>query len=311
MLRVSDLSVTLQGAPVLERVSLEISAGETLALVGESGSGKSVTALAAMDLLPPVMARVSGHVSLAGAALPLGDERAMTRMRGAGIGMVFQEPSTALNPVMTIGDQVAEALLLHDDGAAAEAWTRSVDILAEVGLPKPSEIASAFPHQLSGGMKQRALIAMALVAGPKVLLADEPTTALDVTVQALILDLLDRLKRERGMAMLLVSHDLGMVAERADRIAVMYAGRIVEVLPAADLFVAARHPYTLGLLAALPQGAAKGTLASMPGRVPPPGQRPQGCVFQTRCPVAVAACAEPVPKRLLSPGHSVACQKAE
>ncbi|MCR9255529.1 MAG: ABC transporter ATP-binding protein [Alphaproteobacteria bacterium] len=309
MLSVEALSVTAgrEAVPVIEDISFEIAAGETLALVGESGSGKSVTALALLDLLPAVMGRRAGRVSLDGAPLPLGDETAMAKVRGGGIGMVFQEPSTALNPVMTIGDQVAEALVLHESVAADAAWRRAVAMLDEVGLTDPGKVALSYPHQLSGGMKQRALIAMALVAGPRVLLADEPTTALDVTVQARILDLLDRLKAERGMALLLISHDLGVVAERADRIAVMYAGRIVELLPANDLFTAARHPYTLGLLAALPQAAGRGHLAAIPGRVPPPGERPPGCAFQARCPIAQARCAEPVALRNVGEAHRLAC----
>jgi len=314
VLTVSRLTVAATGRTdvrVIEDVSFDIAAGETLALVGESGSGKSVAALAILDLLPPVMRHAAGTVALDGADIPLGDEAAMTRVRGAGIGMVFQEPSTALNPVMTVGDQVAEALLLHAPVERSAAWERAVAMLDDVGLRDPDRVAGAYPHQLSGGMKQRVLIAIALIAGPKVLLADEPTTALDVTVQARILDLLDRLKRERGMAMLLISHDLGMVAERADRIAVMYAGRIVEVLPARDLFGAAQHPYTLGLLAALPQAAARGGLAAMPGRVPPPGDRPVGCAFQARCPVVEAGCADPVPLRAVGADHDVACVRAE
>ena len=250
LLDIADLSVRIGGAPVLDRVSLSLQAGEVLALTGESGSGKSMTAMAAMGLLPPG-AVTEGRIDLAGHAITTLPERALCKIRGRDAGMIFQEPMTALNPVQTIGDQVAETIRIHRPATArAEARARAADTLARVGLPPDRVPPTRYPHELSGGQRQRVGIAMAVALAPKLLIADEPTTALDVTTQARILDLIGDLVRKDGMACLLITHDLAVVADRADRIAVMEKGRVVETAPTADLFAAPRHPYTRALIAA-------------------------------------------------------------
>ncbi len=290
LLAVEGLSVafdTEQGERrVVEDVSFRVGAGETVGLVGESGCGKSVTAMSIMRLLPSPPSRAfAGQIIFEGADVLALPPAAMRRIRGNRIGMVFQEPMTSLNPVLSIGYQIEEVLRLHRGVGQAAARSQALDMLRHVGVGAPERRLAQYPHQLSGGLRQRVMIAIALICRPQLLIADEPTTALDVTVQAQILDLLRRLKREMGMALLLITHDLGVVAEMCDEVAVMYAGRIVEQAPAKELFRHPRHPYTAGLLAAMPRLTPKGgKLPSIPGTVPPPGKRGVGCSFAERCP---------------------------
>lgn len=303
---------TTANGPVtaLHDVSLHIDRGETLALVGESGSGKSVTAYSIMGLLPRRTARIAGGQALFdGTDLLALDARAIQDIRGNRIAMIFQEPMSALNPVMRIGDQIAEAIRLHRQVTRAQAAERAVGLLEQVRMPSPAARAGDYPHQLSGGMRQRAMIAIALACAPDLLIADEPTTALDVTTQAQILALLKRLQAETGMAMLLITHDLGVVAETADRAAVMYAGRIVEHGDVADLLSHPTHPYTAGLLAslaieALPPGAR---LPEIPGTVPPLSAMPPGCAFAPRCAHALPRCRTEIPTLRREGGRQTAC----
>ena len=274
----------------VDDVSFQVSKGETLGLVGESGSGKSMSALAVIGLVPPPGRVVGGAVRFDGRDLTQLGERDMRRVRGAAVGFVFQEPMTALNPVFTIGSQLVETLEAHDVATGRDALRRAAELLEAVRLPDPERRLRDYPHQLSGGQRQRALIAMALACNPALLIADEPTTALDVTVQAEILDLLREMKSRFGLALLLITHDLGVVAETADRVAVMYAGRIVEQSPVADLFANPLHPYTRGLLGSMP-GREKGRrLNAIPGVVPPLGALPPGCTFAPRCPDRFEPC---------------------
>ena len=312
MLNVEGLAVTFRTARGMLRavdgVSLSVQAGRTLALVGESGCGKSVTSLALMGLLPPE-ARVEGRVEFEGRdllALPPAQRRALN---GGAMAMIFQEPMTSLNPAFTAGEQVAEAIRIHDGAATDTALARAVAMLERVRIPEAARRARQYPHQLSGGMRQRVMIAMALACRPRLLIADEPTTALDVTVQAQILALLEEMKRETGTAILLVTHDLGVVADHADDVAVMYAGRIAEVAPAAELFAQPEHPYTIGLMGAAPRFAQPGgRLASIPGTVPDLLAPPPGCRFAPRCPFVDQRCDAPP---VLSEGaHRVACHAA-
>jgi len=276
---------------VVDGVDLRVARGEVLALVGESGCGKSMTALSILRLVPKPGRITAGRIVLNGRDLRAMAVPDLRRVRGREAAMIFQEPGTALNPVLTVGAQVVEAIRLHERVSRRVARARTVGLFEEVGIPDPGTRVDAYPHQLSGGMKQRVMIAMALSAHPALLIADEPTTALDVTIQAQILELLRRLQRERGMAILLISHDFGIVNAIADRVAVMYAGQLVEVGTRHDLLAAARHPYTVGLLRAMPGRAGRGTrLAEIPGMVPPPEARPVGCRFVTRCPLAFAPC---------------------
>ena len=292
----------------VDGIDLSVAAGETVALVGESGSGKSVTSLSVMGLLTRnVGAIAAGSIhfkSKDGAVRDLVtlDEEQMRRIRGDDIGMVFQEPMSSLNPVFTVGDQIAEPLRIHRNADRKSAMNAAVGLLDQVGIPDARRRAGQYPHELSGGMRQRATIAMALACDPTLLIADEPTTALDVTIQAQILDLLIKLQRERGMGMLFVTHNLGVVAEIAHRVAVMYAGRIVEEGPVGEVFRNPRHPYTLGLLASMPRlGEAtrmKQTgqkLAAIPGVVPSLADMPDGCAFSPRCSYAIDACRAAVP----------------
>lgn len=287
------------GAPAVDDVSLAVAAGETLALVGESGCGKSLTALSIPRLAPAGVRIARGRIGFEGRDLLALPERELRRVRGNRVGMIFQEPLTSLNPVLSIGMQVAEPLRLHRGLPARAAAARAVELLEQVGIRDPAARARSFPHELSGGMRQRAMIAMAIACEPALLIADEPTTALDVTVQRQILELLRTLQRTRGMALLLITHDLGVVAEVADRVCVMYAGRIVEQSPAADLLRAPRHPYTRALLRSMPtldgavQSGATGSatarrqrLPVIPGDVPRPATRPAGCAFHPRCEAA-------------------------
>ena len=280
----------------IDGVSLSVAAGECLGIVGESGSGKTMTALSVMRLLPAGGAITGGRISLADTEITALTEDQMQRVRGNAVGMVFQDPLTSLNPTMTIGDQIAESVRLHRGASKARALARAVEVLGLVGMPRPAERVASFPHQLSGGMRQRVMIAMALACEPKLLIADEPTTALDVTIQKQILELIDSLRQRLGMAVILVTHDLGVIAGHADRVAVMYAGRIVETAPAAALFANPRHPYTEALLDALPERAASaGRLYNIPGQPPDLTAPPPGCKFAPRCRYAQDQCHESEP----------------
>ena len=314
LLAVEGLSVafdTEQGERrVVEDVSFAVGAGETVGLVGESGCGKSVTAMSIMRLLPSPPSRAfSGRIVFEGRDLLAMPADAMREVRGNRIGMVFQEPMTSLNPVLSIGYQVEEVLRLHRGVGGGEAKRQALDMLRLVGIGAPERRLGQYPHQLSGGLRQRVMIAMALMCRPQLLIADEPTTALDVTIQAQILDLLRRLKREMGMALLLITHDLGVVAEMCDQVVVMYAGRIVEQAPSAELFKHPRHPYTAGLLAAMPRLTPKGgKLPSIPGTVPPPGRRGVGCSFADRCPRVQERCRAERPELTnMGSNHLAAC----
>jgi peptide/nickel transport system ATP-binding protein len=275
--------------PAVAGVSFAVAAGETLALVGESGCGKSLTALSILRLVDPPARIVDGRVLLEGRDLLRLDERGMRAVRGREIGLVLQEPMTALNPVFTVGSQIAEALEVHGLARGPAARARAVELLDAVRVPEAARRAGEYPHQLSGGLRQRALIAAALACQPKLLIADEPTTALDVTIQGQILDLLRDLKARFRLALLLITHDLGVVAQQADRVAVMYAGRIVEEAPVRALFRDPRHPYTRGLLASLP-GEHGTRLRAIEGTVPRLGQIPAGCAFAPRCPSRFEPC---------------------
>jgi oligopeptide/dipeptide ABC transporter ATP-binding protein len=290
-------------------VDLQIETGETLALVGESGCGKSMTALSLLRLVPDPGRIVGGDILFAGRDLLRMPIEEMRRVRGNRIGMIFQEPMTSLNPVLRVGEQVAESLRLHQGHSRAQAATEALTMLTKVGLPDAEDRARAYPHQLSGGMRQRVMIAMALACNPQLLIADEPTTALDVTIQAQIMELLADCKAERGMATLLITHDLGIVAQHADRVAIMYAGRIMESAPVRELFAAPAHPYTRGLLACVPKlGEKRERLTPIEGTIPNPGQLPEGCSFLDRCPEAFAPCrGELPPLREIRPGHQVRC----
>jgi oligopeptide/dipeptide ABC transporter ATP-binding protein len=292
----------------VDGVSLQVGRGETLGLVGESGCGKSVTALSVIRLVQPPGRITGGTILFEGRDLTRLDEADMRRVRGARIGFVFQEPMTALNPVFTIGDQIAESLLVHGLATRAAARARAVELLAEVSIPDPAKCAGDYPHQLSGGMRQRALIAAAISCRPSLLIADEPTTALDVTIQAEILDLLRLMREQFGLALLLITHDLGVVARMADRIAVMYAGRIVEQGPTATVLAQPAHPYTRGLLASLP-GSAPGTrLKAIPGAVPDLAALPAGCAFAPRCADREARCdVGPPGPTAIAPDHQTRC----
>ena len=293
----------------VDGLSFAIERGEVLGLVGESGCGKSVTSLSIMRLVPPPGRVTAGRILLDGDDLLDKDAEAMRRVRGARIAMVFQEPMTSLNPVFTIGDQIAAAVRAHEGGGRRAAWARAVEMLDRVQVPSPRERARDYPHQLSGGLRQRAMIALALAPGPQLLIADEPTTALDVTIQAQILDLLRRLQAERGMAVLLITHDLGVVAELCHRVAIIYAGRIVEMASVAKIFEEPLHPYTRGLLRCLPHPSRFGLpLSSIEGAPPDLRQEGAGCRFAPRCPLALESCRRDEPALAeRRAGHLVAC----
>ena len=289
-------------------VDLDIGRGEVVALAGESGSGKSATALSIVGLVPPPGRIASGSILFEGRDLRALDERAMRGVRGARIGFVFQEPMTALNPAFTVGSQIAETLEAHGAARGSAARARALELLDAVRIPEPARRAGDFPHQLSGGMRQRALIAAAIACRPPLLVADEPTTALDATIQGDILDLLAAMRRESGMSVLLITHDLGVVARSADRVAVMYAGRIVETGPARDVLGSPAHPYTRGLLASLPGQVPRTPLAAIPGAVPDLSALPGGCAFAPRCPDRSADCDEARPAAAgVSAGRSARC----
>lgn len=313
LLEVQDLRVSFPAGsrrvqPV-DGVSFSIARGETVALVGESGSGKSLTSLALLRLVPaPGRIETGASLRLGGADLLALEGEGLRQVRGRRIGMVFQDPMTSLNPVLTVGDQVAETIRAHFPVSGAEARQRAEALLGEVGLGDPAARARQYPHQLSGGMRQRVMIAIALAAEPELLIADEPTSALDVTVQAQILELLDRLRRARHLAVLLITHDLGVVADRADRVLVMYAGKIVEQAPTAALFAAPAHPYTRGLLASLPRlRGPRQPLLAIPGNVPEAAQWPEGCRFRPRCPDAFGSCAGDPPMIAIGPARTALC----
>jgi peptide/nickel transport system ATP-binding protein len=314
LLEVRDLRVSFPAAggrtihPV-DGVSFSLERGRTLALVGESGCGKSLTGLALLRLVPPP-GRVddASVIRLEGKDLMSFDEAAMRAVRGGRIGMVFQDPMTSLNPVLTAGDQIAEAVRAHRPVTRQEARARAAALLGEVGIADPARRLDEYPHQLSGGMRQRVMIAIALAAEPEIIIADEPTTALDVTVQAQILELLDRLRLERGMAVLLITHDLGVVAGRADDMCVMYAGQVVERASTRQVFEAPAHPYTHGLFGSVPTIAGpRERLTPISGSVPPPTAWPTGCRFAPRCPERFARCDSMPSLRRAGPGHDARC----
>ncbi len=300
----------------VDGVSFEVREGETLALVGESGCGKSVTALSILRLIPEPPGKIAGAVRLQGRDLLRLSDRAMRDIRGNDISMIFQEPMTSLNPVLTIGRQLGETLRLHHGISRKAAERRALEMLDLVGIPEPRRRLADYPHRLSGGMRQRVMIAIALACDPKLLIADEPTTALDVTIQAQILDLMKDLKRRMDAAIVLITHDLGVVAEVAERVMVMYAGRKVEEAPVRDLFRTPRHPYTQGLLGAVPKlgsslGGAVARLAEIPGLVPSLKQRIAGCVFAGRCAFATDLCRQVAPAlEAKAPNHLAACHYA-
>jgi peptide/nickel transport system ATP-binding protein len=320
LLEIEDLQTHFRTPDGINRavdgLSLTIQAGQTLALVGESGCGKSVTAMSVLRLIPEPPGRIAGRIAFDGRDLLALTRAEMRHIRGNDISMIFQEPMTSLNPVLTVGRQIREPLRLHQGLDRAGAEQRAVEMLALVGIPEPERRVDAYPHQLSGGMRQRVMIAMALACNPKLLIADEPTTALDVTVQAQILDLMRDLKRRAGAAIMLITHDLGVVAEVAEHVVVMYAGRKVEEAPARRLFGSPRHPYTQGLLGAVPKlgsslaGHAT-RLEEIPGLVPSLKRRIDGCVFAGRCPRVTDVCRKAAPAlQDKAAGHWVACHHA-
>jgi peptide/nickel transport system ATP-binding protein len=312
LLSVSHLTTVfdLPGGPVaaVDDVSFEIREGETLGLVGESGSGKSVTALSIMRLVQPPGRIAAGSIRFKGRDLRTLPEAEMRAVRGAEIALIFQEPATALNPVFTVGDQIAEALLVHRRATRREAKIRTVELLDAVRIPDAAARAGDYPHQLSGGMRQRVLIAMALACKPSLVIADEPTTALDVTIQAQILDLLREMKSAFNLSLLLITHDLGIIAETADRVAVMYTGRLVEEGPVRAILRDPKHPYTRGLLASIPGGTPGERLRAIQGSVPMLGALPSGCAFNPRCPDRFDPCTTtPPPEYDVGPEHSACC----
>jgi oligopeptide/dipeptide ABC transporter ATP-binding protein len=292
---------------------LSVKKGRILGLVGESGCGKTMTALSIMNLVPPPGRIESGAISFEGRNLLDLSTEEMRRIRGSRISMIFQEPMTALNPVFTVGNQIGEVLTTHERMSKADAARRSIELLRSVGIPSPEKRVDEYPHQMSGGMRQRVMIAMAIACRPALILADEPTTALDVTIQAHILELLSRIQEEMGMALMLVTHDLGLIAERAHEVAVMYAGRIVESADTRTLFAAPAHPYTRGLLSSLPRpGESKRSrLRTIAGTVPRMSDLPKGCTFQTRCNIRTDKCNAEPDLVEIAPGHRVRCWYAK
>ncbi len=314
LLEVQRLSVDFQlgGRQVraLSEVSLEIGRGEILGLVGESGCGKSLTSLAVMRLLPPNAVIAGGRIQLGGVNLAEAGEGEMRRLRGDAMAMIFQEPMMALNPLVAIGRQIEESLVIHRSSGRAARKQRALELLSLVGIPAPAQRHRQYPHELSGGMHQRAMIAMALACEPGLIIADEPTTALDATIQAQILDLLREIRGRLGTSILFITHNLGVIADIADRVAVMYAGQVVETAGVERLFAQPAHPYTAGLLASIPDlaGGRDRRLPSIPGRVPPLGAIPPACAFQDRCPRVTQICrVERPPLELVEPAHYAAC----
>ncbi|MCB2190717.1 MAG: ABC transporter ATP-binding protein [Deltaproteobacteria bacterium] len=314
LLSIDDLTTVFdsEAEPIVavDGLSLTVAPGEIAGLVGESGCGKSLTALSVMGLLPPPGRVAGGRILFQEHDLLNMSQAQMRRLRGEQISMIFQEPMTSLNPVFTVGRQIAEEITVHEDISKRAAWQRAVEMLKKVGIPEPATRARAYPHQLSGGMRQRVMIAMALALDPRLLIADEPTTALDVTIQAQILTLMRHLQGETGAAVLLITHNLAVVAQTCSRVMVMYTGRLVEDAPVDELFDHPLHPYTRGLLACLPARSPRPgqKLPTIGGIVPPLGNLPQGCAFSDRCPEAFEPCrqAEPALKEV-APGHSVRC----
>jgi len=299
-------------AKAVDGVDLELVEGGTLGVVGESGCGKSVTALSVMRLIPdPPGKIIQGKIVFGGKDLLSLSEAEMRKIRGRSISMIFQEPMTSLNPVFQIGDQISEVLTLHEGLSKKEAWNRSIEMLKMVGIPAAERRVTEYPHQLSGGMRQRAMIAMALACSPKLMIADEPTTALDVTIQAQILELINRLQREKGMSVILITHNLGVIAETAQMVAVMYAGRVVEYTDVRTLFATPQHPYTQGLLKSIPRldqdHAKKAKLEAIPGLVPSLLDLPPGCKFSNRCKYVFEKCNQEPPLEEVSSGHFVRC----
>ncbi|MCK6521591.1 ABC transporter ATP-binding protein [Myxococcota bacterium] len=318
LLKIEDLRTYFQMegglARAVDGVSYEIRPGRTLAVVGESGSGKSVTALSILRLIPsPPGVHAGGQILFMGRDLTKLSEAELRDIRGNQIAMIFQEPMTSLNPVFTVGDQIGESLRLHKGMSRAQAREHAIQMLREVKIPSPEARVDEYPHQLSGGMRQRVMIAMALACNPKLLIADEPTTALDVTVQAQILDLMRELQTRNGTAILFITHDLGVVAEMADDVVVMYAGKVVERADVQTLFDAPTHPYTQGLFRSMPAlDGQRGPLIPIEGSVPSPLEFPSGCRFRNRCPQATQRCEEAEPALLEhGPGHVVACHVVE
>ena len=318
LLQVTDLSVAFETedgpVTVVDRVTFHLEAGETLGVVGESGCGKSVTALSLMGLLPRPAGRIAGgSILFKDEALHEAGGERLRDIRGNRIAMIFQEPMTALNPVQRIGRQLAETFMLHGSGMRPEEMRNgALELLERVGIPAPERRLDEYPHELSGGMRQRVMIAMALASRPDILIADEPTTALDVTIQAQILELLRELQRDTGMAIIFITHDLGVIAELCSRVLVMYAGRIAEQSPASPLFANPLHPYTRGLLASIPrlEDEPKTELNTIPGTVPGVGELPSGCRFANRCAYAEAPCEDAAPiLEQAAPEHAVACHR--
>jgi peptide/nickel transport system ATP-binding protein len=300
-------------AKAVDGVDLSVDSGQTLCIVGESGCGKSITALSIMDLIPkPPGKLVDGEIIFEGRNLTKLSADEMCMIRGNKIAMIFQEPMTSLNPVLTIGKQISEVLILHRNIERKQAWREATAMLQKVGIPRADKIVKEYPHQLSGGMRQRVMIAMAMVCNPKLLIADEPTTALDVTIQAQVLDLMRKMKSTYGTAVIFITHDLGVVAEMADAVAVMYAGQIVETATVDTIFENTMHPYTKALLASIPfVDQDKKVLYSIPGTVPDAANFPPGCRFAERCELCDAACLKSLPTlREVRPGHYVRCHKA-
>ncbi len=317
LLRVAELAVHFRSGGgafrAVDGVSFDVARGETLGIVGESGCGKSVTSLSIMRLVPsPPGILAGGKILFEGEDLLTKSEAQMRRIRGAAISMIFQEPMTSLNPVQRVGDQIIETIRLHETVTAQAARDRALEMLRLVRIPDPARRIDEYPHQLSGGMRQRVMIAMALACNPKLLIADEPTTALDVTIQAQILDLMRDLRDRTGAAILLITHDLGVIATLAQRVIVMYAGRVVEEAQVRALFDDPQHPYTIGLLGSIPRlHLDEDRLATVEGSVPNPAARLDGCRFHPRCPFADEACRISVPPlREIAPGHRAACLKA-
>lgn len=314
LLSLRDFSLRFRGqsACVVENIDLAVAPGEILCIVGESGCGKSVTAMALMGLLPPETSQIpNGSMDFDGKSFDLTQDRIPADLRGGDIAMIFQEPMTSLNPAFRIGDQIAESVVRHRGCTRAEGRARALEMLRRVGLPSPEQRLDQYPHQLSGGQRQRVMIAMALANDPRLLVADEPTTALDVTLQAQILELIRDLQRDTGMGTIMITHDLGVVAEVADTVAVMYGGQMVERGPVAEVFENPQHPYTIGLMASVPRlTGPRARLTTIDGTVPTIDAMPVGCRFRTRCAFAAPACASRPPLTDVGPGHVTACHFA-
>lgn len=309
LLALENLEVSFPAGPVVRGVSLEVRRGETLGVVGESGSGKTMTALSALRLVPEPGRVTGGRILFEGKDLLTASERELRQIRGGRIAMIFQDPMTSLNPVFTVGDQIAESVQLHKNVSKGAAKAAAVEALRRVQIPDAERRATQYPHELSGGMRQRAMIAMALASEPDVLLADEPTTALDVTVQAQILTLIRQLQKELGMAVLFITHDLGVVAQVCDQVAVLYGGQVMEQADVQTLFANPQHPYTRALMESLPEFAKGNRLNFIPGQPPSRPSEVSGCPFRPRCTQAVERCQEPQAPIILAPGHAVRCHR--